>query len=148
MTLAILLKNARKKIGLSQSEVAEMLNISRQSVSNWENERAYPDIDNLLLLGEIYKISLDELNLKNKLMEGTTYPEHKIKPKDESALLGIFLLIGFFIPFFGVIAPFFILYKNKKTNAFYYVIIVASICCIIFSIFSSFVILNNPFWYR
>ena len=65
MTLAEKLKSARENAGYSQSQVAERLNISRQAVSRWENGRAYPDIDNLVVLSEIYKVSIDEL-LKDK----------------------------------------------------------------------------------
>ena len=56
MTLAEKLKSARENAGYSQSQVAERLNISRQAVSRWENGRAYPDIDNLVVLSEIYKV--------------------------------------------------------------------------------------------
>ena len=56
LTLAEKLKSARENAGYSQSQVAERLNISRQAVSRWENGRAYPDIDNLVVLSEIYKV--------------------------------------------------------------------------------------------
>ena len=51
----------RKKSGLSQEELAEKLNISRQSVSKWERGEASPDTDNLIQLSKIYGITLDEL---------------------------------------------------------------------------------------
>ena len=51
----------RKKSGLSQEELAEKLNISRQSVSKWERAEASPDTDNLILLAKLYGVSLDEL---------------------------------------------------------------------------------------
>lgn len=46
------LKVARKNAGLSQNEVAEKLHISRQAISQWENGRSYPDLDNLTLLSQ------------------------------------------------------------------------------------------------
>ena len=51
----------RKKNGLSQEELAEKLNISRQSVSKWERAEASPDTDNLIELAKIYGITMDDL---------------------------------------------------------------------------------------
>ncbi|AQW21100.1 transcriptional regulator [Lentilactobacillus curieae] len=59
------LKLARKNCGLSQKEVAEAMNISRQSVSRWENNRSYPEINNLVQLSQLYDTSVDELLQKN-----------------------------------------------------------------------------------
>ena len=61
MNLGKNLKEAREKAGYSQSDVAEKLNISRQSVSRWENGWSSPDIDNLTVLSQIYKIPIDVL---------------------------------------------------------------------------------------
>ena len=51
----------RKKSGLSQEELAEKLNISRQSVSKWERAEASPDTDNLIELAKIYGVTMDDL---------------------------------------------------------------------------------------
>lgn len=55
------LKNARLKKSMTQEEVAEKLFVSRQSISNWENNKTYPDIGNVIALSDLYQISLDEL---------------------------------------------------------------------------------------
>ena len=55
----------RKKMGLSQEELAEKLGVSRQAVSKWERAEASPDTDNLILLSQIYGVTLDELLNKN-----------------------------------------------------------------------------------
>ena len=55
------LKNARLDKKLTQEEVAEKLFVSRQSISNWENNKTYPDIGNVIALSDLYQISLDEL---------------------------------------------------------------------------------------
>ena len=55
------IKSARENAGYSQSEVAELLGITRQAISKWENGWGYPDIDNLIRLSDIYKITLDDL---------------------------------------------------------------------------------------
>lgn len=51
----------RKKEGLSQESLAEKLNITRQTVSNWESGQTTPDIMQAKALAEIFKISLDDL---------------------------------------------------------------------------------------
>ena len=53
--------NLRKSRGWSQEELAERLDVSRQSVSKWESGDSVPDITNCLKLATLYKISLDEL---------------------------------------------------------------------------------------
>ena len=61
MELGQQLKAHRKELGVSQDELAEKIFVSRQSISNWENNKTYPDIHTLLLLAETFGISLDEL---------------------------------------------------------------------------------------
>ncbi|MET3643647.1 helix-turn-helix domain-containing protein [Streptococcus gallinaceus] len=51
----------RKSLQLSQEELAEKVYVSRQSISNWENDKTYPDIHSLLLLSQIFQVSLDTL---------------------------------------------------------------------------------------
>ena len=51
----------REKQGLSQGELAGKINVSRQIVYKWERGTAVPSTENLILLGELYGISLDEL---------------------------------------------------------------------------------------
>lgn len=55
------LLHLRKKNGLSQEDLANKLNISRQAISKWERAEASPDTDNLIELARLYGITLDEL---------------------------------------------------------------------------------------
>ena len=55
------LKDAKLQSGLTQEKVAEELNVSRQTISNWENEKSYPDIISVIGLSNLYSISLDDL---------------------------------------------------------------------------------------
>ena len=55
------LKDARMKSGFTQEAVAEKINMSRQTISNWENEKSYPDIISVIELSSLYSISLDDL---------------------------------------------------------------------------------------
>ena len=51
----------RTQRNLSQEALAEMLNVSRQSVSKWENNSAVPDLQKIVLLADIFEVSIDEL---------------------------------------------------------------------------------------
>ena len=55
------LKELRTVSGFSQEKLAELLDVSRQTISSWENERSYPDVHNLIMLCDIYSVSLDDL---------------------------------------------------------------------------------------
>lgn len=61
MELSNQIKKYRAELKLSQEELAEKIYVSRQTISNWENEKNYPDIHSLLLLSSLFNISLDEL---------------------------------------------------------------------------------------
>ena len=55
------LKKYRAELNLTQEELAEKAYVSRQTVSNWETGKSYPDIHSLLLLSDLFHVSLDEL---------------------------------------------------------------------------------------
>lgn len=55
------LREARVASGLTQEQVAEELHISRQTISNWENEKSYPDIASVVKMSDLYSVSLDDL---------------------------------------------------------------------------------------
>ena len=60
MDVGIRIKKYREKQNISQDELAEKIFVSRQTISNWENNKSYPDIKSLLLLSNIFKVSLDD----------------------------------------------------------------------------------------
>ena len=55
------IKKYRTELGLSQEDFADKIFVTRQSVSNWENDKNYPDINSLVLMAEIFGVSLDSL---------------------------------------------------------------------------------------
>lgn len=61
MKLGNHLFQARKKVGLSQENVAEKLGVSRQTISKWETDETIPDIYQAKKLSKLYRLSLDEL---------------------------------------------------------------------------------------
>lgn len=61
MELGKEIKKYRGELGLSQEMLAEKIFVSRQTVSNWENDKNYPDINSLLRLSEVFQVSIDIL---------------------------------------------------------------------------------------
>ncbi len=65
MNLANNIKKIRKENNLSQEQLAEKLGVSRQSVSKWESEQAYPETEKIIQICELFNISMDELLNEN-----------------------------------------------------------------------------------
>lgn len=61
MKISEQIRTHRSKNNISQEQLAEILFVSRQTISNWENKRTYPDLRSLLMMSDYFKISLDEL---------------------------------------------------------------------------------------
>ena len=61
MEVGVQIKKYRNELGLSQEKLAEKVYVSRQTVSNWETGKNYPDIHSLLLLSSLFGVSLDQL---------------------------------------------------------------------------------------
>lgn len=61
MELGKQIKIYRQEANMSQEELAYRVYVSRQTISNWENDKCYPDVKSLILLGEIFHVSLDKL---------------------------------------------------------------------------------------
>ena len=68
MIFADKLIELRKKNGWSQEELAERLNVTRQSVSKWEGAQSIPDLDKILMLAQIFGVTTDYL-LKDEILE-------------------------------------------------------------------------------
>lgn len=68
MELKNKIQELRKSKKLSQENLAEKLNLSRQAVAKWENGETYPDINNLIQLSNIFNISLDRLLKEDECM--------------------------------------------------------------------------------
>ena len=86
MSLGEKIINLRKEKGLSQEELAEKLNITRQTISNWETGQTVPDINQSKEICKIFTISLDEL-VDNKI------PTNEEKISNTQKLAGIVIKI-------------------------------------------------------
>ena len=75
MEIGAMIRTARHKANLSQEQAAETLGVSRQTVSNWENGKSYPDILSVIRMSDLYSVSLDRL-LKEEDSVKQTYKEY------------------------------------------------------------------------
>ncbi len=95
MTLGEKLSKLRKEQNYTQEQLAEILGVSRQSISKWESDIAYPETDKLIELGKIFDCSMDYL-LKNDITEKTGIPMPAAPARREGNLVkeivGIVLL--------------------------------------------------------
>ena len=88
------IQHYRKEKNLSQDDLAEIIFVSRQSISNWERGATYPDIQNLLLLSKVFEVSLDKL-VKGDLetMKQIIHDQEFMRYQKDGAVFTI-LLIG------------------------------------------------------
>lgn len=97
MDLGTKLKQARQSRNVTQETLAERLGVSRQTISNWENNRSYPDIVSIIALSDLYGVSLDAL-LKGdpKMIEHLQQQTNTVKSRrqlSKAALLSAYLLV-------------------------------------------------------
>ena len=93
------IKKYRTEMGLSQDKLAEKIFVSRQTISNWENNKNYPDVKSLLLLSSLFNVSLDML-VKGDLekMKEEIKEEDIISFKKLSNIFSVFLAAMILLP--------------------------------------------------
>lgn len=149
MALGEQIRIGRENKSLTQTDVAEYLNISRQSISRWENDKGYPDIDNLVLLSELYEISIDKIlkeneELRKKIEENNeTIKEHRSKlknlksfytsDKDEGLLLLLIAIASCAAAPLGLILAPIVMIRNKKSNSYHILVYIVCVLCFLIS---------------
>ncbi|GEP20139.1 helix-turn-helix domain-containing protein [Pediococcus argentinicus] len=91
------IKKLRLQHQFSQDDVADRIHVSRQTISNWENDHNYPDIQSLLLMADLYHVKLDDL-VRGDLDEIQTKKLQRMVLKD--TILRFSILIVYFIAMF------------------------------------------------
>lgn len=61
MNISRTIREERSKLSLSQEELAERVYVTRQTISSWENDKTYPDINSLILLSQVFDMTIDNL---------------------------------------------------------------------------------------
>ena len=85
------IKKIRVDKGITQQEMANNLGISRQAISNWENDRNLPDIEMIIKIAQVFNLTLDELILGGIDMNNMT--EKLIKDGSENNRIKMNLII-------------------------------------------------------
>ena len=80
MQLGNQIHQLRKLSGMTQEQLAEKLNVSRQTISKWESDTTMPDLESMVRICRIFQLSLDELVLKEE--ESMTERHEKITLED------------------------------------------------------------------
>ena len=171
MELKDKLLNLRKENHLSQQQLADQLNVSRQSISKWELGESQPDINNVIRLSEIFSVSTDYL-LKDEYERETKKDNHLLPIMIVSTCIIIggllfgyvmwkenqeafWLLLGMLIQLVGIaISEYFILqYKAEKMQNLFISINIWFICLLPIEYFIEYTktfsfIQNKIFWQK
>lgn len=91
MDLSEKLKFCRTNAKLTQKQVADQLNVSRKTISGWENGHSYPDTASIVKLSDIYDISLDDLLRDDRLLEYYREQDHA-QTANHKILIGSYYL--------------------------------------------------------
>ncbi|MDF2013853.1 helix-turn-helix domain-containing protein [Priestia megaterium] len=94
-----ILREAKK---MSREELAQQMNVSRQAVYKWENDKGYPDIQNLLKLSEIYETTIDELIKSDSTFQDKINIDGDKKKDADEEMLHPGFYIGIGIIFLGI----------------------------------------------
>jgi len=151
-SLHIRLKQFRNLKGLSQTEVAEKLSLSRQAISNWEANKSYPDLDNIVLLSKLYEVSVDELlgtSMNENITEAQT-SKTKILEKSPQTVLEMICLAAILVltcqfTVIGMLTSIIIAFWLKKTQRPYKAIYLLCIVCFCISTYNLYVLIEHTF---
>lgn len=118
MTLGSNIQKIRKEASLSQEAFAEMFQVSRQTISNWENSKSYPDLETIIKISDSFHISLDVLLKEDLIMVKTFDHEVKSTRKYARALVAIAIVFALLIGSFGIYSGVYFTTKNKLEKNF------------------------------
>lgn len=96
MNIGSRIQNLRKKKGISQEELADKLNVSRQAVSKWESEQSLPEIDKIVWMSDYFEVTTDYLLKGTESYNGTAKRKMDIDAQ-------IFTVLATAINFIGLV---------------------------------------------
>ena len=150
MDIGSKIKKSRTEANLTQAQAAEILGISRQTISNWENDKTYPDIISVLKMSGLYNVSLDYLlkgettmnSYVNYLDESTNIVKSKAKFSKLLLVLSYLVVWSIAIIFFWI----FIAYERGDAMGYSLMFLWGILPVLTFTI--SFLISRNDYWER
>ena len=116
----------RKECGLSQEALAEKVNVSRQTISNWELGETTPNPEQLMLLSKIFDKSIDTI-------VGNDY---EVKENDDNKKIDarLFVILSTVMNLFGLFMALYIWYEEQTESAVLVGLTIMSLGCVLFSI--------------
>ena len=146
MEIGSKIKKSRIDAKLTQEQAAEALGISRQTISNWENEKSYPDIASVLKMSDLYGVSLDYLlkgdspmkNYLDYIEESTNVVKSKVKLSKLILILSYLVIWAFNI----MVSWFFSAESISEAQAGAFQWLVLPVATIVISL----LIWKNDFW--
>lgn len=132
------IKNLRMQKNITQEQLAERLFVSRVTVSKWERDRGYPNIDSVKLMAEVFSVSIDDLLSCEKTVLPAENQQKTASGKRQSFLSGIidvlavlFLLLPFYSNYYTTHVDSVVLSKlanvNRDIIAAHYIIVILTI---------------------
>lgn len=99
MELGKQIKKYRNELSLSQDDLAEKIYVTRQTISNWENDKSYPDVNSLVLLSEVFNTSIDNLIKGDvEVIKEQISNEDRMQFKRMSNIYGLLLFLSIITP--------------------------------------------------
>ncbi|SFB07738.1 DNA-binding transcriptional regulator, XRE-family HTH domain [Acetitomaculum ruminis DSM 5522] len=148
MEIGSKIRQSRMEAKITQEQVAEILGVSRQTISNWENEKSYPDIISVLKMSDLYQVSLDYLlkgeTSMNNYMDFLDESTNVVKSKNR--LSKLILILTYFVFWTIAVIAFWCFLKpgDEMGYTFLYFYIVTPFA----TLMVSFIIGENNYWGR
>ncbi len=146
MDIGMKMKKARINAGLTQEQVAESLGVSRQTISNWENDKTYPDIISVIKISDLYNVSLDHLLKERSESSMSNYMEYLEEStnivKSKEKLMKV-ILIATYLGIWAIAIIFFWFFTTPSDAMGYALLYLWFLLPIITFIISALIGLNN-----
>ena len=148
MEIGSKIKKSRAEANITQEQAAEALGISRQTISNWENEKTYPDIISVLKMSDLYNVSLDYLlkgeSPMNSYMDYLDESTNVVKSKTRLSKMA--LIMSYLVIWAVAIIVFWVFTMKYSGDAMGYSLMFLWIILPVSTFVISFLIGKNDYW--
>lgn len=118
MNLGNKIYKIRKDDNLTQEEFAEKYNVTRQTISNWENNKSYPDLETLLKISDDFSVSLDVLLKEDKEVVKSISKSQKVSKTYKKIMLALVIFFGIILLAIGIYFGMYYTAKQKLEKQF------------------------------
>ncbi len=148
MDIGTKIKNARLASNLTQEQVAEALGVSRQTVSNWENRKTYPDIISVVKMSDLYNVTLDHLlKEESPVTEYLEYLEESTDTVKSKRNIGKLIIIATYLVIYAIAMILFWCIADGSDAMGYYLIVIGLVLPVTTFVLSILIGIND-YWGR